>query len=107
MVMHRLHVLATVRLTRAVLPGMIGCTLCAVAYILLARDWPAEIGIPPYGATSIQPPPATSAGNAVAMSFNLLREASSSRAFWVIAGTFFICGLSTSGVVQQSVEVGA
>jgi sugar phosphate permease len=85
----------------AVLPGMIGCALCAVAYILLARDWPADIGIPPYGETRIQPPPAASASNAVAMSFNLLREASSSRAFWVIAGTFFICGLSTSGVVQQ------
>lgn len=85
----------------AVLPGIIGCSLCALAYTLLARDWPAEIGIPPYGATGIQAPPPASASNAVAMSFNLLREASSSRAFWVIAGTFFICGLSTSGVVQQ------
>ena len=85
----------------AVLPGIIGCSLCALAYILLARDWPAEIGMAPYGDTKIQAPPAASAGNAVAMSFNLLREAAGTRAFWVIAGTFFICGLSTSGTVQQ------
>jgi MFS family permease len=85
----------------AVLPGIIGCALCAVAYMLLARDWPAEIGIAPYGETRIQPPPAASAGNAVAMSLGLLREAAGTRAFWVIAGTFFICGLSTSGTVQQ------
>jgi MFS family permease len=85
----------------AVLPGIIGCAACAVAYMLLARDWPADIGIAPYGDTKIQRPPAPSAGNAVSMSLALLREAAGTRAFWVIAGTFFICGLSTSGTVQQ------
>jgi MFS family permease len=85
----------------AVLPGIIGCSICAVAYALLARDWPADIGLAPYGETRIQPPPAVSAANAVMLSLNLLREAAGSRAFWVIAGTFFICGLSTSGTVQQ------
>jgi MFS family permease len=85
----------------AVLPGIVGCAVCAVAYALLARDWPADIGLAPYGDTHIQAPPAASAANAVTMSLTLLREASRTRAFWVIAGTFFICGLSTSGTVQQ------
>lgn len=85
----------------AVLPGIIGCAACALAYALLARDWPADIGLAPYGETRIQVPPVVSAGNAVALSLSLLREAAGTRAFWVIAGTFFICGLSTSGTVQQ------
>lgn len=85
----------------AVLPAVIGCAVCAVAYMLLARDWPADLGLAPYGDTVVQKPPAVSAGNAVTMSVAILREAAATRAFWVIAGTFFICGLSTSGTVQQ------
>jgi len=84
----------------ALLPGIVGGTICAVLYVLLARDWPADIGIAPYGETAIQRPPALSAGNAVVLSLTVLREASGTRAFWMIAGTFFICGLSTSGTVQ-------
>ena len=85
----------------AVLPGMIGCSIAAVLYMLFARDWPADIGLAPYGETRIQPPAAASAGNAVSLSFSVLREAVPTRAFWVLAGTFFICGLSSSGIVQQ------
>lgn len=85
----------------ALLPGIVGGLACAVLFLLLARDWPADIGMAPYGETRIQPPPTASAGNAVATSLAILREAAGTRAFWVIAGTFFICGLSTSGTVQQ------
>lgn len=85
----------------AVLPAIAGCAICAAAYALLGRDWPADIAIPPYGETAIHHPPAASASNAVMLSLTLLREAAAHRAFWVIAGTFFICGLSTSGTVQQ------
>jgi MFS family permease len=85
----------------AVLPGIIGCSICAVLYALLARDWPADIGLAPYGDTGIRLPTAASAGSAVSLSFTVLREAVPTRAFWVLAGTFFICGLSTSGTVQQ------
>jgi MFS family permease len=85
----------------ALLPGIVGGLACAVLFLLLARDWPADIGMAPFGETRIQPPPALSAGNAVTTSLAILREAAGTRAFWVIAGTFFICGLSTSGTVQQ------
>jgi MFS family permease len=85
----------------AVLPAIIGCSLCAVLYALFARDWPADLGLAPYGETRIQPPPSASAGNAIAISLGALREAAGTRAFWILAGTFFICGLSTSGTVQQ------
>ena len=32
--------------------------------------------------------------------FTVLREAARNRTFWILAGTFFICGLSTNGLVQ-------
>lgn len=85
----------------AVWPAIIGAGVCAVLYILLARDWPADIGLAPYGEDQIRPPVVGSADNAVSLSFSVLREAASTRVFWVLAGTFFICGLSTTGVVNQ------
>ena len=85
----------------AVLPGIIGCSVCAVLYILLARDWPSDIGLAPFGGKDVLLPATASASNAVAISLSVLRDAIPSRAFWVLAGTFFICGLSTSGTVQQ------
>jgi sugar phosphate permease len=85
----------------AVFPAIVGAGVCAVLYLLLARDWPAEIGLAPYGAREIQPPAQGSAQNAVGLSLTVLREAAAQRVFWVLAGTFFICGLSTSGVISQ------
>ncbi|NYE22397.1 MFS transporter [Pigmentiphaga litoralis] len=32
--------------------------------------------------------------------FSVLRSVSGNRTFWVLAGTFFICGLSTNGLIQ-------
>jgi sugar phosphate permease len=85
----------------AVLPGVIGCSICACLYFLLGRDWPSDVGLPPYGETRVHPPTQISAKNAVAVSLGVLREAAPTRAFWVLVGTFFVCGVSTSGTVQQ------
>lgn len=85
----------------AVLPAIIGLAVCAVLYALFARDWPAEIGQAPYGAKEVVPPAASSAPNVVALSLSVLGESLSSRVFWILAGTFFICGLSSSGIVNQ------
>ena len=85
----------------AIFPAIIGCGACAILYILFARDYPADIGMAPYGETKIQPRPTGVAGNAVTISLTVLREAAGLRIFWVLAGTFFICGLSTSGIVNQ------
>ena len=57
-----------------------GLGVCAVLYLLLGRDWPANIGLAPYGETHIQPPAEASAGNAVSLSFEVLRLAAPSRA---------------------------
>lgn len=85
----------------AVAPAIVGSALCAVLYVLLARDWPADLGIAPFGETKVQPPVAASGQNAAILCLTVLREAVPYRAFWVLAGTFFICGLSTAGIVGQ------
>ena len=85
----------------AILPALIGCITCAVLYILFARDFPADIGLPPLGDTRVAPPVTAKAANVVALTFSVLREAAVTRVFWVLAFTFFICGLSTTGIVNQ------
>ena len=52
----------------AVLPALIGAGICAVLYILFARDWPADIVMAPYGETKIQPPERVDASNVVRLS---------------------------------------
>jgi MFS family permease len=85
----------------ALLPVAIGCALCLALYVLFGRDWPADVGIAPYGESHVQRPALGSAGNAVALSVSVLREAVATRVFWVLAGTFFICGVSTTGIISQ------
>jgi len=85
----------------AVLPAIIGAASAATLYLLFARDWPADIGMAPYGEKDVQKPEEAGKGNVVAVSLSVLAEAASTRVFWVIGGTFFICGLSTTGLVNQ------
>jgi MFS family permease len=85
----------------AVLPPLIGGAICAVLFVLVGRNWPADAGLPPYGARDIVAPPPASSASAVALSISALKEASAVPAFWVLATTFFICGLSSTGIVQQ------
>ncbi|GJE57201.1 hypothetical protein EKPJFOCH_3714 [Methylobacterium thuringiense] len=73
-----------------------------VAVLALMRDRPSDLGLRPYGATADVPPPQAPAGfTAMLMSPLLaLRVASMSLTFWVLSGTFFVCGASTNGLVQ-------
>jgi predicted MFS family arabinose efflux permease len=60
------------------------------------RDRPADMGLTPYGRAADVPPPAPAAAMAP---LTALAFASRTRAFWVLAGTFFICGASTNGLI--------
>jgi sugar phosphate permease len=66
--------------------------------VWLLRERPADIGARRFGATEDDVPPAP-ASRPVATAFRVLREASSTRVFWVLAGSFFICGLTTNGLI--------
>ncbi|MGV1873810.1 MFS transporter [Agrobacterium rosae] len=70
--------------------------------LLLMRDHPADVGLPAYGETTISKPPKhdhkilTTLGSPLVT----LKSVSGSPVFWVLFGTFFICGLSTNGLIQ-------
>ncbi|QEL15086.1 MFS transporter [Limnoglobus roseus] len=66
---------------------------------LLFRDWPVDVGLRPYGAKGeVEARPAVSA-NPVAVALGGLRDGLRSRDFWLLAGSFFVCGASTNGLV--------
>jgi MFS family permease len=68
--------------------------------MLLLPESPAAIGIPAYGATSVQPPPTSAGSNPFAVAFICLGRASKSMDFWLLCLTFGICGLSTNGLIN-------
>ena len=79
--------------------ALIVAAAAAAVFVLVAvlmRDRPVDLGLRPYGqaadAPIARPPRAMAPLGALAM-------ASRTRAFWVLAGTFFICGASTNGLI--------
>jgi sugar phosphate permease len=69
--------------------------------LLLIRERPSDLGLLPYGANPTDPPVPPRPGNPIALAFSVLRRASRSRDFWLLAGTFFVCGASTNGLIGQ------
>ena len=67
--------------------------------LLLMRNHPEDVGLRAYGATDDHRPPAM-VGSPVANAFGALRSARRSGAFWLLWGSFAVCGLSTTGLVQ-------
>jgi predicted MFS family arabinose efflux permease len=72
----------------------------ALVMLTLLRDRPSDVGLLPYGhegpAPATPPAPASITGAA----FGALRDAARTKAFWILFGTFFICGASTNGLIQ-------
>ncbi|GAA4924400.1 MFS transporter [Actinoplanes utahensis] len=62
------------------------------------RDHPADLNVPALGGTEIEAP-AKPAGGAAANALRALRDAARTRAFWLLAGGFAICGATTNGLV--------
>ncbi|WP_342361082.1 MFS transporter [Terrarubrum flagellatum] len=74
----------------------------ALVVLALMRDRPSDLDLPAYGDTAVTPPPPTTHGLAqLLMSpLRILRDVSRTSAFWILFGTFFICGASTNGLIQ-------
>src|SRR3984893_619341 len=64
---------------------------------ILLRDKPADVGLRALGATEADAPATT--GNPVGAALEGLRLGVRSSAFWLLAGSFFICGASTNGLI--------
>lgn len=67
-------------------------------YFFLKED-PQSIGSKPYGADEDWLPPVLEKGNAAMVAIQTLKDASKERNFWYLVGSFFVCGLSTSGLI--------
>jgi len=65
----------------------------------LLREEPAEVGLLPYGAPLDWQPPTKSELNAGALAIDTLKQGSKKKDFWYLYGSFFVCGLSTSGLM--------
>jgi len=65
---------------------------------LLMRNRPSDVGLRAYGATEADSAPTTT-GSPIANAFRGLGIGVRSRDFWLLAGSFFICGASTNGLI--------
>ena len=76
-----------------------GTALAVVPLIVVfLRDDPRDVGTTPYGGTAADHP-APLAGGLAARAVRALADAARSRVFWLLAGGFAICGMSTNGLV--------
>lgn len=77
--------------------------LSIVMLIMIAifiKNKPQDLGLTPYGQDEIfEDPHVQLKKNPISMAFNGLLEAVKVKTFWLLAGSFFICGLSTSGLI--------
>ena len=77
------------------------CALAVIPVVLLfLRERPADVGELPYGGTpaDVVPPMRTGAAR---LAVGTLVRAARVRTFWLLAGGFFVCGATTTGLVQQ------
>lgn len=92
---------------RYVSVGMaVACVILIIPVWLIIADRPAQVGLRPYGAQG----QATDSENAIntthtgfaaaRTAVTALGQAARSRAFWLLAGTFFVCGWTTNGIIS-------
>ncbi|MCB5909095.1 MFS transporter [Streptomyces pinistramenti] len=80
--------------------ALVSLVLAPLVWLLL-RDHPADAGLKPYGAEEFTPKPAPVPG-AARHAVQVLRRAAGTGPFWLLAGTFAICGASTNGIMWTS-----
>ena len=85
----------------ALAPVLISCAVMAIAAFFLMRDRPRDLGLRPFGADPAAAPPPAPPRLGWDAPLAVLAAASRTRTFWLLAGTFFICGLSTNGLIQS------
>ncbi len=79
---------------------VIACAAAAMIVPVLAFLWdrPSDRGIPPYGGTAVLPRVAPTM-NPARRAMGALATGVASRDWWLLAGSFFVCGASTNGLI--------
>ena len=83
---------------------VVACVAVAMALLIpfvffLLPERPGDIGAVPFGADASHPPEERSTGNPLKVAFGALGEGVKNRDFWLLAGTFFVCGFTTNGLI--------
>ncbi len=74
--------------------------LMAPILFFLLPEHPQDIGMVPYGAEPGTPaPPTAKASETLSNAFGALTRAARKPTFWYLFGAFFVCGLTTNGLV--------
>jgi len=73
--------------------------LMAPLALFLMRDRPGEKGLLPLGQPENVPVATVVAQNPFVAAISALTSASRGKEFWILAGSFFICGASTNGLI--------
>ncbi|MSY16178.1 MAG: MFS transporter, partial [Actinobacteria bacterium] len=77
----------------------LGAYLMVPLIFFFFKESPQSINTTPYGAESDWVPPVLNKGSAAKNAIDSLRAAVKVRNFWYLTGSFFVCGLSTSGLI--------
>ena len=78
-----------------------GAALAVVPLVLIfMRNWPQDKGLGPYGAQpGVETGPVKPPGSSFAAAFGGLVLGARVPAFWLLAGSFAICGMTTNGLI--------
>ncbi|HET7467498.1 MAG TPA: MFS transporter, partial [Candidatus Dormibacteraeota bacterium] len=76
----------------------LGALAVAPLIALFLRNRPSDVGLRAFGAKE-DDVPTTAKGSPIANAFRGLRLGVKSRDFWLLGGSFFICGASTNGLI--------
>jgi MFS family permease len=83
--------------------ALLSAALIPVVAIVM-RDRPSDVGLAPYGADAMPEAESNtthSGWRAAVGAVTILREAARTRAFWLLAITFAICGWTTNGIISS------
>ncbi|WIY76936.1 MFS transporter [Streptomyces anulatus] len=80
--------------------ALVALAVAALVFLLL-RDHPADVGVEPYGAREFVPRPPPVPG-AAGRALRVLLRAARTGPFWLLAGTFALCGASTNGIMWSN-----
>ncbi len=78
------------------------CLLAIIPVLLIVRNYPRDVGALPFGAKSPEdapPVPPRPTGSPFVNALKTLRGCAGNRDFRLLAGSFFICGASTNGLI--------
>ncbi|MCW1427619.1 MFS transporter [Novosphingobium sp. JCM 18896] len=82
-----------------VLVVSLACLALIPLVALLVPERPQDVGVARFGEEPGDAPPAPRQAANPALAITVLVQASRSPVFWLLFGTFFVCGLTTNGLV--------